>query len=382
MPDPRFKQLAHLLVTHSCALKKGDKILIEATEIPDAFLSVLTDEILEAGALPVVDRKDERLNRILLKSGTEEQLAERLRLQADIELHRMKQMDAYLGLRGSHNITELSDIPPERMKMHADILFKPVHVEQRVKRTRWCVLRWPTPSMAQQAGVSTEAFEDFYFKVCSADYAAMSEAVKPLKELMNKTDRVRITAKDTDLQFSIKGIDSIPCTGEMNIPDGECFTAPVRDSVNGQIQFNSSTIYRGTPFDDIKLVFKDGKVVDFECSDNEALGAILDSDEGARYIGEFALGFHPFIAKPMRDILFDEKIRGSLHLALGQAYEEADNGNRSSVHWDLVLLQEPGGEIYFDDVLIRKDGKFVLPELEALNPEALSGTPRRVMVGH
>jgi aminopeptidase len=372
MPDPRYRKLAKLLVSHSCALKKGDKVLIEATEIPDSMLSVLAEEVLEVGALPVVERKGERLNRVLLDRGSEELVAERLRLQADLELYRMKQMDAYIGLRGSHNITELSDVSPERMKFQADILFKPVHVEQRVKHTRWCVLRWPTPAMSQQAGLSTEAFEDFYFKVCSADYHAMSEAVKPLKTLMDNTDKVRITAPDTELEFSIQGLSSIPCTGQYNVPDGECFTAPVRDSVNGQIQFNSSTIYRGTPFDDIKLTFEKGKVVDFSSSNDEALGKILDSDDGARFIGEFALGFHPFIEKPMRDILFDEKIRGSLHLALGQAYDEADNGNRSAVHWDLVLRQESGGEIYFDDVLIRKDGKFVLPELQGLNAESLA----------
>jgi len=194
----------------------------------------------------------------------------------------------------------------------------------------------------------------------------------PLKALMERTDRVRITAPDTDLSFSIKGLDAIPCTGQMNIPDGECFTAPVRESINGHIHFNSATIYRGTPFDDIRLTFEKGRVVAFESSNNAVLEAILDSDEGARYVGEFALGFHPFIAEPMRDILFDEKIRGSLHMALGQAYDEADNGNRSSVHWDLVLRQEQGGEIFFDDVLIRKDGVFVLPELAGLNPEALS----------
>ena len=372
MHDPRYRKLAQLLVTHSCSLKQGDKVLIEATEIPDAMLCVLTEEVLAVGALPIVERKGERLNRILLSSGSEEDIAERLKLQADLEMYRMKQMDAYIGLRGSHNITELSDVSPERMKLQADLLFKPVHVEQRVKHTRWCVLRWPTPAMAQQAGRSTEAFEDFYFKVCSANYQAMSEAAKPLQELMDRTDKVRITAPDTDLQFSIQGLKSIPCTGQYNVPDGECFTAPVRDSVNGHIQFNSSTIYRGTPFDDIKLHFENGKVVKFSSSNDEALAKILDSDEGARFIGEFALGFHPFIETPMRDILFDEKIRGSLHLALGQAYDEADNGNRSAVHWDLVLRQEPGGEIYFDNVLIRKDGKFVLPELHGLNPEALS----------
>lgn len=371
MADPRHTTLAKLLVQHSCALRAGEKVLIEATEIPDSMLCTLVEEVIAVGAIPIVDRKEEKLKRRFLHLGTEKQAAERLQVQADLELYRMKKMDAYIGLRGSHNITELSDVSSERMKLQADVLFKPVHVEQRVKHTRWCVLRWPTPSMAQQAGMSTEAFEDFFFKVCGANYQAMEKAVKPLQALMDKTTKVRITAKDTDLSFSIKDIPSVPCTGQMNIPDGECFTAPVKDSVNGQIQFNSSTIYRGTPFNDIRLVFENGKVVDFDCTNKEALQSILDSDAGARFIGEFAIGFHPFIANPMRDILFDEKIRGSLHLALGQAYEEADNGNRSSVHWDLVLLQEPGGEIYFDDVLIRKDGRFVIPELEALNPEQL-----------
>lgn len=349
-------------------------MLIEATEIPDAMLSVLIEEVASVGAVPIVDRKDERLRRKFLTMGTEKETEERLQVLADLELYRMKKMDAYIGMRGSHNITELSDVSPERMKLQAEVLFKPVHVEQRVKHTRWVVLRWPTPSMAQQAGLSTEAFEDFYFQVCSADYAAMAKAVVPLKELMDSTDKVRITAPGTELTFSIKGIDSIPCTGHLNVPDGECFTAPVKDSINGHIHFNSSTIYRGTPFDDIKLTFEKGKVVAFESSNDEALQDILDSDEGARYVGEFALGFHPFIAKPMRDILFDEKIRGSLHMALGQAYDEADNGNRSSVHWDLVHLQESGGEIFFDDVLIRKDGLFVLPSLHGLNPDALAGT--------
>jgi aminopeptidase len=371
MLDPRYKQLAHLLVHHSCALTEGDKVLIEATEIPDPMLRALTEEAIAVGAIPIVDRKEERAKRQFLTLGTVEQTAERLKVTAELELHRMKMMDAYIGMRGSHNITELSDVDPARMKLQADLLFKPVHVEQRVKHTRWCVLRWPTPSMAQQAGLSTEAFEDFYFKVCSANYQAMAEAAIPLKKLMDKTDRVRITAPDTDLSFSIKGLEAIPCTGQMNIPDGECFTAPVRDSIEGHIHFNSGTIYRGTPFDDIRLTFRNGQVESFESSNDEALGKILDSDEGARYVGEFALGFHPFIEKPMRDILFDEKIRGSLHMALGQAYEEADNGNRSSVHWDLVLRQEGGGEIYFDDVLIRKDGLFVLPELMGLNPDAL-----------
>lgn len=372
MSDPRYRKLAELLVYHSTRLKAGDKVLIEATHVPDAVLAAIVEEASKVGAVPLVEIKSQKLQRSWLKYATPEQVAERTKLQGELELARMQRMDAYIGLRGSDNITEMSDVPIEHMSLFEQNLVKPVHIEQRVKHTRWCVLRWPNCSMAQQAGMSTEAFEDFYFRVCLTDYAKMEKAVKPLKELMDRTDRVRILARDTDLQFSIKDIQSIPCCGTHNVPDGECFTAPVKDSVEGTIRFNSDTIYRGTPFDNICLKFEKGRVVDFSSNNNEALQAILDSDEGARYFGEFAIGFHPHIQKPMRDILFDEKIRGSLHLALGQCYEETENGNRSKVHWDLVLRQEEGGEIYFDDVLIRKDGRFVLPELQALNPEELA----------
>ena len=372
MPDPRYAVLAKTLVNFSTNLKPGEKVLIEATNIPDAMIGALMDASVEAGAIPIVDKKTEYLRRKLLDVGNDEQAEERIRLTADFEAYRMAKMDAYIGLRGSHNITELAGVTPERMKMFEKLLFTPVHREIRVKKTKWVVLRWPTPSMAQQAGMSTEDFENFYFRVCTADYAAMTKAVQPLKALMNRTDKVRITAAGTDLSFSIKDIPAVECTGNMNIPDGECFTAPVRESMNGTIAFNSGSIYRGTPFDNIKLTFENGRVNDFSCSNEEAMRAILDADEGARYVGEFAIAFHPFIEKPMRDILFDEKIRGSLHFALGEAYEEADNTNRSQIHWDIVLRQEEGGNIYFDDVLIRENGRFVLPELAGLNPENLA----------
>lgn len=375
MRDPRFQKLAQLLVQHSLKLTSQDKILLDCTHVPDGMVAELIEATTAAGALPIVETKNLVLQRTWLKSGTPAQIAARTELLGRLELARMKEMTAYIAIRGSNNITEMSDVPVEHMGLFEQNLQKPVHIEQRCKHTRWCVLRWPNQSMAQQAGMSTEGFENFYFDVCLADYAAMEKAVKPLKELMDQTDKVRVTAKDTDLSFSIKGINSIPCTGNYNVPDGECFTAPVKDSVNGKIAFNSPTLYRGTAFDNIALVFENGRVIQHNCSNNEALSAILDSDEGARYIGEFALGFHPFIQKPMRDILFDEKIRGSLHLALGQCYEDAENGNRSKIHWDLVLRQEEGGDIYFDDQLIRKDGRFVLSQLEGLNPEKLGGQP-------
>jgi aminopeptidase len=252
-------------------------------------------------------------------------------------------------------------------------LLKPV-LDQRVNKTKWVVLRWPTSSMAQMAGMSTEAFEDFFFRVCTLNYSKMEGAMKPLVALMNDTDRVRITGPGTDLNFSIRGISTIACSGAHNIPDGEVFSCPVKDSVQGHIQYNAPTIYQGTGFDSIKLAFKNGRITDATGSNTKRINEILDTDDGARFIGEFALGFNPFILEPMRDILFDEKIAGSFHFTPGQAYDDADNGNRSQVHWDLVCIQRPeygGGEIYFDDKLVRKDGKFVLEELKALNPENL-----------
>lgn len=372
MKDPRFDKLSELLVSHSTNLEPGENVLIEAIDIPSPMIDALVRAVVERGATPLLERKDQALFRRILKQGSLEQIEQRMKVWGEVELARMKQCQAYIALRGSINVTELADVSPDAMKLYEEHWLKPVHLEQRVNHTKWCVLRWPTGSMAQQAGRSTEDFEDFYFDVCLVDYPAMAKAVKPLADLMNRTDRVRLTGPETDLSFSKKGIGSVPCTGTHNVPDGECFSAPVKDSVNGTILFNTPTIYRGIPFDNIHLTFENGRVVKHECNDNEALAAILDSDEGARYFGEFAIAFHPNIIEPMRDILFDEKIRGSIHLALGECYKETENHNRSNVHWDLVLRQEGNqGEVWFDDKLVRKDGFFVQAELEGLNPDNL-----------
>jgi aminopeptidase len=260
------------------------------------------------------------------------------------------------------------------MKLYEKHVWQRVHHDIRVKKTRWVVLRWPNPSMAQSANMSTEAFENFYFDVCTLDYSKMSKAMQPLVDLMNRTARVRLVAPGTDLNFSIKDIPAVGCDGKLNIPDGEAFTAPVKDSVNGTIQFNARTIYHGVVHDNVRLVFREGKIVEATSSNTEALNKVLDTDEGARYVGEFALGFNPYVTRPMLDILFDEKIAGSIHFTPGSCYDEAPNGNKSEIHWDMVLLMTPdagGGEIHFDDKLIRKDGRFMLPELEPLNPENL-----------
>jgi aminopeptidase len=368
MHDPRYEQLAEVLTGYSTRLESGEKVLIDTFDAPPEIIIALIRKAREKGAIPLANLQSNVVNRELLRGAEESQY----QLIAEHEMVRMKGVGAYIAVRGSHNITEQSDVPPERMKLAMKLL-KPV-LDQRVNKTKWVVLRWPTSSMAQMAGMSTEAFEDFFFRVCTLDYSKMEAAMKPLAALMNDTDRVRIVGPGTDLSFSIRGISTVACSGEHNIPDGEVFTCPVRDSVQGRVQFNAPTIYQGTAFDSIKLAFKNGRITDATGSNTTRINEILDTDDGARFIGEFALGFNPFILEPMRDILFDEKIAGSFHFTPGQAYEEADNGNRSQVHWDLVCIQRPeygGGEVYFDDKLVRKDGQFVLEELKPLNPENL-----------
>ncbi len=365
MHDPRFDKLAKLLTGYSVKLRPGDKVLIDAFDIPAEMTVALVRAAREAKALPFVEVHQARVTREMALGAD----AAQLDLTAAHELARMKRMDAYISVRGSQNISEMSDVPSDQMKLLMKKM-RPV-IDWRVKKTRWCVLRWPSPSMAQQASMSTEQFEDFFFNVCTLDYAKLQPGMKALKTLMEKTDRVEIQGPGTDLRFSIKGIPAIICGGSHNIPDGEVFTCPVKDSVEGHVTFNAPTIYQGVAFDNIRLEFKNGRVVNATGNQTEKLNAILNSDAGARYIGEFSLAFNPFILEPMRDILFDEKISGSFHFTPGQAYEQADNGNRSQVHWDMVNIQRKeygGGTIRFDGKVVRKDGLFTVAALKSLNP--------------
>jgi aminopeptidase len=360
--------LAKLLVEYSTELKQGDRVLLDLIDVPDEIGIELIRAARAVGAIPVVEARHTRLGREILLDVNQKQ-AELIR---DIELFRMRKMQAYIAIRGSRNANENADVPSDRMSLHSRIT-RPV-LNYRVTKTRWCVLRWPSPSMAQAASMSTEAFEKLYFDVCTMDYRKMGRAMQPLERLMKKTDRVQIKGPGTNLSFSIKRIGAKMCKGDRNIPDGEVFSCPVRKSINGQIQFNTPTLYAGTKFENVFLEFKEGKVVKATSNNTKRLNEILDTDAGARYTGEFSLGFNPYILNPMCDILFDEKIAGSLHLTPGQAYEECDNGNRSGVHWDMVLIQRPewgGGEIWFDGKLIRKDGLFVPKELKPLNPSNL-----------
>lgn len=367
MRDKRNEILARQLLEYSVRIKPGEVLYLEikgkeTLELGKQLIRIAT----ELGAIPFWFYNDESLVRQWIKGASNDQF----KGQADIHLELMKRADAYIGLRGSDNPFDLADVDHKQIELLNSLFYKPVHLEQRVKRTRWVVLRYPNNAMAQLAETSQETFEDFYFDVCCADYAKMSKAQDGLFALMDATDQVHIKAPGTDLKFSIKGIPPVKCDGRRNIPDGEVYTAPVRDSINGTLTYNTPSLHKGAQmvFNGICFTFDKGKIVKATCDgDNEKLNKILDADEGARYIGEFAIGVNPFILHPMKDTLFDEKIAGSFHFTPGQCYDEAPNGNQSTEHWDLVQIQRSeygGGEIWFDGKLIRKDGVFTDEKME------------------
>lgn len=371
--DERIVRLAENLIKNSVKLKKGEQIYIEAIGLSTMpLVQELVKAATKAGGVPFYYFNEQALQKEFIENASVAQM----KAQAEIHKQLMANSQAYIGVRGNDDLFKMSAVDPEKMNNYQKYYWNPVHSEIRVPQTKWCVLRYPNAAFAAMSKMALEEFEDFYFDACLVDYVKMGQAMKPLKKLMDKTKKVRIVAPGTEVEFSIAGLKSIICDGKMNIPDGEVYTAPVKDSINGVIQFNTDTTYLGTVFSNIRLEFKDGKIVEGHSMINDdKFQKILNIDEGSRYMGEFALGVNPYVTQPMLDILFDEKISGSFHMAIGNSYEdETNNGNKSAIHWDLVQMQDAehgGGEIFFDDVLVRKNGRFVLPDLIGLNPEKL-----------
>lgn len=366
--DLQIKQLATTVIEHSIALQKGEKVYIDYKGSgADEFISELINQIYEHSGIPFLHNISAELLNEILKNSCEEQL----KIMRDTSLFEMKQMDCYISVRAYNNNSALSDVSIEKLNMYTKLFIQPVHLKERVNNTKWVVLEYPTPGFAQMAKMSLPKFKEYYFNACTLNYSKLRIAMEALVNLMNKTDKVHIMGLNVNLTFSIKDIPTVPCYGIRNLPDGEIYTAPVKDSINGFINYNTPSIFNGHIFENIKFTFLNGKIIEAEANNSKLLNEILDTDEGARYIGEFSLGVNPFISTPIMSTLFDEKISGSFHLTPGACYKKAPNGNDSAIHWDLVLIQTKeygGGDIYFDKVLIRKDGLFVLPELECLNP--------------
>lgn len=371
MIDNRMEKLAENLLENSVQIKRNENILIEVIGLDGLPLAKeIIKKAEELEAKPYFNIIDDELLSTMLENSNEEQI----KMYAKHDLIRMKDMQAYIGIRSKNSLSDYKGIPSNIMNMYNQYYTLPVHFEERVKNTKWCILRYPNENMAKMCKMNMEELEDFYFDVCNLDYKKMSDAMDNLVKLMDKTDEVHIIGPETDLKFSIKGIKSEKYYGTFNIPDGEVASAPVKDSVNGYITYNTETTYNGIMFNNIRFEFENGKIIKATSNNTQELNKILDTDDGARYIGEFALGLNPYIQEPIGDTLFDEKINGSFHFTPGDSLEESDNGNRSSIHWDIVNIQRPeygGGEIWFDNILIRKDGLFVLDELLDLNPENL-----------
>jgi len=368
--NSRIVKLAKTIVNYSCEIKKGQKVTIDVLgDSPRPLIKALIKEISNVGGQAHIILKDAEIMREQLLIMTAD-IAKNL---AEHDLNRLRDTDVYIMIKAPNNTSELSDVPEEQMGYYSKYYSKPVN-EHILGRTRWLSIRYPSYAMAQMAHMSFDAFETMYFDVCTLDYSKLSSAMDHLVDLMKNTDKVRIVGPDTDIEFSIKDIPVHKCAGKINLPDGEVYTAPVKDSVNGYIKYNVPSLYHGVQFDDVRLEFENGKIVKATSNQTDKMNKVFDTDDGARYIGEFAIGVNPFVLNPINDILFDEKIMGSFHLTPGFSYENASNGNHSAVHWDLICIQtkeQGGGEIYFDDVLIRKDGYFVVESLQVLNPDML-----------
>ena len=363
----KIKTLANTIVNYSLHLKENSKVLVNFSQIATPLVEEIIKEAEKVGAIVVLNMSDPKLNARLAEKNTEARL-EHLKKIKEFEV---MNYDAFIMIRTCVNDYEAKNVPPEMTKKFGAMTQELDDI--RINEREWVLLNYPTDLDAHKAKMTTAEFNEFAFEVMTVDYKKMNENIQPLKELMERTDKVRIVSPGTDISFSIKGMPAIPCTGEKNIPDGELYSAPIKESVNGTITYNTPSPYQGNVFNHVSLTFENGQIIKATCDeDDEKLNEIFDTDEGARYVGEFALGFNPKILYPMGDILYDEKILGSLHFTPGRCYADCDNGNISSIHWDMVLIQREdfgGGEIYFDDVLIRKNGKFTLEELKQLNYE-------------
>ncbi len=366
--EEKIKKLADIIVNYSLNIKEDEKILItyQTTEARSLVKEIINKINLRKG-IAFTNYVDPFLSNLLKETST----SKRIDLMREYQKFELDHFDSFVNIRYNLNDYEGRDI---KDTIRSEINKKTYDIHDKIVNERkWVLLNYPSYVDSFKAKTKFENFLDYSLDVMTLDYRKMREDIKPLKQLMEKTDKVKIIGEGTDITFSIKNMPVIPCIGESNIPDGEIFTCPIKNSVNGVITYNTSSTYHGEVFTNIRLEFSNGKIINASCAErekNDKLNKIFDTDEGSRYIGEFSLGLNPKILHPMGDILFDEKIIGSIHFTPGAAYKESYNGNDSSVHWDLVLIQRKdygGGEIYFDDKLIRKNGLFVLDELKHLN---------------
>lgn len=369
MNDPRLANLARLIVRHSLMLKPGENLLIDAIEECDQLIIAVLAAVREVGGNSYVLHQSLPVSRAWLKGATDANLLYWYKQTLPLR----READCYLCVRGQDNAFELADIPPETMQKYGALTLK-LRLEGNKPGVRTTLIRFPSKSLAQQSGMSTEGFTDYFYRACALNYPVLQREMEMLKAALDSASEVRIVAPGTELTFSIAGIMCGISAGTWNIPDGEAAMEIVRESANGRIAYNIPSNHLGHVYRDIVLEFRKGRVVHVEGSSRERMEAILDTDEGARYVGEFAIGVNPYLRHHITDTLFDEKMAGSLHFTPAGTDR---NGVRSLVHWDIIQSHLPyygGGEIFLDGKLWRKDGLFVDEILVRLNPDELAAT--------
>ena len=356
MFDRRWSQLAEILVHYSTRTRAGDRLLITMVE-PETFPLTLAvyEHAVRAGAFPQVQFASAYLERALLMHGNDELIAR----VPDLERIGMEWADVAIGLRGARNPHELAGIPTERLAAHkrAQGAISALRTEQ----TRWVLVRVPNESFAQAADMSLDAAMAFFFDACLRDWEEESRRYRRIRDRFQAASRVRIRGRDTDLTFSTAGRTYVVGDGRINVPDGEVYTAPVDDSAEGLIAFEYPGIYAGRSIGGIRLELRAGEVVKATADTGEEfLQQILALDDGARRIGEFGVGVNDGIDRFVGDILFDEKIGGTIHLALGRAYAECGGTNQSALHWDLVKDLRGDGVIELDGRRVLENGRFLI----------------------
>jgi len=360
--DPRIREHAETIVDHSVDIQEGDRVVIQLPSEAEDLAVALHELCGERGASPIWIAHSQRASRAYLRNGGTEYET------PDHQQALYEETDAFIIARGGANVTETSDVPPENNAAYRRAV-KPVQEERLSKR--WCLTQFPTSGHAQLAGMSTEAYQNFVWDAVSLDWDAQREFQAEMVDRLDGADEVRIVAGDeTDLTFSIAGNETLNDYGEKNLPGGEVFTAPVADSVEGSVYFDIPLYRQGREIKDVRLTFEDGEVVDHSAAVGEdLLTEILDTDDGARRIGEFGVGMNRAIDQVTYNMLFDEKIGDTIHLAVGSAYKETvgeDNErNESAEHVDMIVDMSQDSKIELDGEVVQQDGTFVFEEDEA-----------------
>jgi aminopeptidase len=367
MIDNRITKFAKVLVNYSLKLKKGDLFIIEGSTVSEPLIKEVYKEAVLAGAHPHVNAPIEGLNEMMLKLGSDEQIC----YISPMERIIFDNAQAYLTIMGSYNTKALTNVNPEKQSLRSKSrheLFVKMIQRMGTKEFNWCGTQFPTNSAAMDANMSLSEYEEFLFEACHlnsddpvAEWKRVHDEQEKLVKMLDTKKHLEFKSKDTHLTMDVEGRKWVNCDGQVNFPDGEVFTGPIENSVNGQIRFTYPAIHLGNEVEDVTLTFKDGKVINATAKKGEEfLKKMLDTDEGARMVGEIAIGTNYEIPKFTKIILFDEKLGGTIHLAIGASIPESGGQNVSSIHWDMICDMKDGGEIYADGELIYKDGRFVI----------------------